>query len=78
MPPTRTQSSRKSIEQEGRILLAMKAIQNGDISTVRQAETIYNVPETTLRRRRAGQSSRIDIRANSHKLTQNEEDSLAT
>lgn len=54
----------------------MKAIQNGELSTVRQAAAIYNVPETTLRRRRAGQSSRIDIRANSHKLTQNEEDSV--
>ncbi|KAJ5280958.1 hypothetical protein N7478_006330 [Penicillium angulare] len=76
MPPKRTQSSQKPVNKEGRISLAIKAIQNHEVSSVREAAVLFDIPETTLRRRRAGQPYRADIRANNHKLTQNEEDSL--
>ena len=48
MPPIRTEKSRKSIEQEGKVLLAISDIQNGKISSIRQAARVYNVSHTTL------------------------------
>ena len=76
MPPKRPQSSRNSIEQEGRLLLAIQAIKNQEISSVRQAARVYNVPESTLRDRLHGKIYCAEKRANNHKLTRNEEESL--
>jgi hypothetical protein len=56
--------------------IAIKAIQNDKIASIRQAASLFSVSETTLRRRRAGQLSRDEARANCHKLTQFEEGSL--
>lgn len=69
MPPNRAQSSRKSIEQEGRILLAIKSIQNGSTDSIRQIAERFQVPRLTLQRRLDGQQFRVDIRPNGHKLT---------
>ncbi|KAJ5267711.1 hypothetical protein N7478_010519 [Penicillium angulare] len=76
MPPIRSQSSRNSIEQEGRIALAIQAIKNQEITTIREAARRFQVPEATLRRRRSGVQNRVTSRANSHKLTEIEENSL--
>ncbi len=76
MPPKRAQTSRNTASKEGRILLAIKAIQNQSASSIRAAAAIYDVPWTTLRDRLNGTANRENIRANSHKLTQNKEDSL--
>ena len=76
MPPIRTQSSRNLVEQEGRILLAIQAIQNQEIGAVRAAARLFDVPETSLRRRLNGHQTRSETRANSHKLTEIEEESL--
>jgi hypothetical protein len=51
MPPIRTRSSQNSIEQEGRILLAIQAIKNQEISNIARAAYTFNVPRLTLRRR---------------------------
>jgi hypothetical protein len=65
MPPrNQDQSSYK----EGQLLLAISAINRGQIKNVHQAAKIYNVPERTLRRR--------DCRANSTKLTNSGEEAL--
>lgn len=76
MPPNRSQSSQKSIEQEGRVLLAIEAIQKYQITSVREAARRFSVPEATLRRRLAGHTNRHDTRANNHKLTETEEYTL--
>lgn len=76
MPSNRSQSSQKSIEQEGRVLLAIEAIQKDQIASVREAARRFNVPEATLRRRLAGHTNRHDTRANNHKLTETEEYTL--
>ncbi len=76
MPPERVQIGRKSVEQEGRALLAIQAIQNKEISSIREAARRFNVPQTTLRRRLTGHTFRAETRANSHKLTQIDEESL--
>jgi hypothetical protein len=76
MPPIRTQSSQNSIQQEGRILLAIEAYKNKEITSLHEVTRQFDVPRTTLSRRLAGSTSRAETRANSHKLTQIEEESL--
>jgi hypothetical protein len=74
MPPNRSQKVQKSVEQEGRILLAIKSIQNGRISTIAAAGRSFNVPRTTLADRIKGIPSLYEARATGHKFTQLEEE----
>jgi hypothetical protein len=76
MPPIRTQSSQKRTEQEGRILLAIQAIQKQEFTSVRGAARCFNVPESTLRTRLNRVQNRASTRANNLKLTEIEEESL--
>jgi hypothetical protein len=69
MPPIRSQKAQKAIEQEGRILLAVKAIKKQEISSIREAIATFDLPRTTLRRRLVGHQFRHEARANNHKLT---------
>ena len=76
MPPKRPQISSNSTEQEGRIELAILAIQKQQIANLSQAARYFNVPRSTLRDRLHGSAFRRERRANSHKLTQTEEITL--
>ncbi|OQD64339.1 hypothetical protein PENANT_c382G01324, partial [Penicillium antarcticum] len=76
MPPIRSQSSRNREEQEGRILLAIQALKNQEIASTREAARRFNVPNSTLSTRLKGVQNRAISRANSHKLTDIEEESL--
>jgi hypothetical protein len=76
MPPIRSQSSSNLAEQEGRILLAIKAFKNKEITTIREVARRFEVPRSTLQRRLAGNTFRLETRANNHKLTETEEESL--
>ncbi|RJE17622.1 Pogo transposable element [Aspergillus sclerotialis] len=76
MPPKRTSSDRISPEQEGKILLALQGFEKGQFRSLYAAAETFGVSYTTLRNRARGRTSRVDTRANSHKLTQLEEDSL--
>ena len=76
MPPIRNKNKKNLAEQEGRILLAISDLQNQRILRVAQAASVYNIPRTTLQRRLRGIQQRSEIRANNHKLTQFEEESL--
>ena len=76
MPPNRSQSARYLTEQEGRISLAISAINKKEISSVRQAAHCYNVPRSTLQDRLRGHTYRGETRANNHKLSNNEEEAL--
>ena len=78
MPPKRAQSCRNSIEQEGRLSLAIQAIKKEEIRSIRETARRFNVPESTLRTRLRGTTNRAETRPNSHKLTQIEEKSLKT
>jgi hypothetical protein len=64
------------LQNEARLILALNALQTKQISSIRKAAQLYNVPFTTLADRRHGRASRTDLRANNHKLTQSEEQSL--
>ncbi|ODM16767.1 hypothetical protein SI65_07732 [Aspergillus cristatus] len=76
MPPIRSQSSRNSIEQEGRILLAVQAIKKQEITSIHEAARRFNVPKSTLSTRLRGTTNRSELRANNHKLTETEEELL--
>ena len=76
MPPTRSQNRRKLTEQEGRILLAIQAIKKQEKLSIREAARIYDIPHTTLYARLRGRQNRVELRANSFKLTEIEENSL--
>jgi hypothetical protein len=76
MPPIRSRSSKDSIEQEGRLLLAIQAIKKQEIRTIAAAARTFNIPRSTLRDRLNGYAERSTVRANLYKLTETEEESL--
>jgi hypothetical protein len=76
MPPIRSRSSTDSIEQEGRILLAIQAIKNEEIIVISEAARRFKVPKSTLLRRLKNTPARAFSRANNYKLTEIEEESL--
>jgi hypothetical protein len=76
MPPIRGENSRNSVEQEGRILLAISDLKNGNISNIYRASAVYNIPRTTLRDRLKGIQQKGEKHANGLKLSTNEEESL--
>ena len=76
MPPIRAGSSHDATQQEGRILLAIQAIKNKEISSIRKAADQFQVPRNTLTRRLRGTTNRAESRLNSHKLTEIEEELL--
>ncbi|KAI9041941.1 Pogo transposable element [Aspergillus affinis] len=76
MPPKARQNPGNSAQQEGRILLAICALKKQEIRSIREAARVFHISFETLRRRLNGTTSRSEIRANGHKMTQNEEESL--
>ncbi|KAJ5568938.1 hypothetical protein N7450_011424 [Penicillium hetheringtonii] len=76
MPPVRTRSGQNLVEQEGRILLAIKDHKNDPTQSIYAIAARYNIPRTTLRDRVNGYESRTIARPSGHKLTSFEEDTL--
>jgi hypothetical protein len=76
MPPIRKRNPLKSAEIEGKIQLAISDLKNGNISSIREAVRIYTIPRTTLQDRLKGTQYKSAKRANNHKLTEFEEESL--
>ena len=68
------QSTNQSVSNEADVQLAILAINSHQIIANRRAADVYNVPESTLRDRRAGKAARRDCQPNSKKLTQLEEE----
>ena len=62
--------------RESQILLAIEAIERNPKLSRRRAAAIYNVPESSLRDRMNGRTSRRDCRPNSHKLIDIEEETI--
>jgi hypothetical protein len=59
---------------EADVFLAISAIKRNQFQTGRRAAATYSIPETTLRRRRAGIAARRDCEPKSKKLTKLEEE----
>jgi hypothetical protein len=66
----------EALQKEGRILLAIRSIENNQIQSVRRAATVYNVPRNTLHRRLNNILSRRDCTPNSMKLDKLEETAI--
>jgi hypothetical protein len=65
-----TQSSSNEVD----IQLAISSLNTNQIQSKRRAAATFNVPESTLRDRRAGRPARRDCQPNARKLTQVEEE----
>jgi len=70
-----TMSSEKE-NQEGRVQLAIKALNDGVVDTVRTAARHYEVPRETFHRRMRGSLPRADKTPNRQKLSVQEEEVL--
>ena len=73
MPPQRNV---QPAYNEGTLLLAIEATQANASESTKHASRAFNVPETTLRRRRDGTLSRRDTEPKSKKLDKLEEEAL--
>jgi hypothetical protein len=63
-------------KREGRILLAIKAYQDGQIKSIRAAARAYDLPHNTLLYRLHGHPTRENSQLSNRKLTSTEEESL--
>jgi hypothetical protein len=73
MPPKRSEKTQKSIEQEGRVQLAIQAMKNGRFTPIAAAARSFDVPRTTLSDRMKGVTNQHEKWANGHKFTKVEE-----
>ena len=76
MPPKLRAKIKDQVEQEGRVLLAISSLRKKEITNIREAARLYDVPRTTLQRRLNGSTNRAEKQANGLKLTKEEEESL--
>ena len=61
---------------EAQVILALKALQNDEHLSLRDAAKIYNISRSTLTRRRDGKTARRDTTPGVKKLTQSEEEAI--
>jgi gluconate kinase len=76
MPLKSRKLNQNSVEQEGRIQLVISALKKDNISSIRHAVTVFNMPYLTLQNQLNRKQYRIKQRANSHRLSKNQEASL--
>ncbi|ODM20017.1 hypothetical protein SI65_05003 [Aspergillus cristatus] len=76
MPPKSRAKIKDQVEQEGRVLLAISSLRKKEITNIREAARLYDVPQTTLQRRLNGSTNRAEKQVNGLKLTKEEEESL--
>ncbi|CEL10896.1 hypothetical protein ASPCAL14003 [Aspergillus calidoustus] len=76
MPRKSRQSRQNLVEQEGRIQLAIKALENYDIPSIRRAAQVFNVPNSTLQDRMQGHLFQGELRNQNLRLSQTQEESL--
>jgi hypothetical protein len=70
------QQDAQSSNQEGRIQLALSAYNSQQFRSLRRAAKAFEVPLTTLSRRRKGVTHRPETRHAQHKLTATEEQTI--
>lgn len=71
-----TTTACQASHQEGNILLAIKAYKKGQISSLRAAAKLYDVPLSSLTYRYHGRTTRQDSQLKNRKLTSTEESVL--
>lgn len=76
MPRKPRRPSQNLAEQEGRLQLAIQALKNDQIRSVRRAAIVYNVHRSTLRDRLKGHQFQQEHRNASHRLSLTQESTL--
>lgn len=76
MPPQSSDKKNKLTEQEGRLLLAIKAIKNGRYPSAAAAARSFAIPISTLKARIKGRESATEKRPTGHIFSQIEEQSI--
>ena len=76
MPPKQKRSRQKLVEQEGRIQLALSALKKEEITSIRRAVAVFEVPRETLRDRLKGHQFRFEQRNHNLRLSETQEDTL--
>ena len=66
----------KDSGQGGRLELAIRAVKSGQITSVRKAAQLYDIPRTTLQKRLNGIKERSIVNRTKRKLTETEEETL--
>ena len=61
---------------EANVQIAVSELAQNQIQSIRRAERVYNVPQTTIRRRRDGKPCRRDYEPNCKRLTKLEEEAI--
>ena len=64
------------LTKESRMQMAISAYKNKKIHSKKGAAGVFCIPESTLRTRLQGRQPRVETRANGHKLTPIEEETL--
>jgi hypothetical protein len=64
------------LSKEARMQMAITAWKQQKVKSKLKAAQIFSVPESSLRKRLSGVKPRTETRANSHKLTATEEETL--
>ena len=62
-----------STHAEGRLVLAILAIESGQFQSIRRAAQVYDIKRSTLQNRLRGITARGDYIPNNRNLTKNEE-----
>jgi hypothetical protein len=71
-----TTNANQASHQEGRLLLAIQALEKGQFSSVRAAARVYDVPHTSLVERLCGRTNAKDSQVKNQKLSPTEESVL--
>ena len=66
----------KKARKEGRKVLALQALQKGQILSARHVARLYNVLNLSLNNRQRGRVVRVKLHVNNYKLTKTEEQTL--
>jgi len=69
-------AAKNPLNDEGRLQLAVNALKKGQITSVREAARLFNVPRSTLQARYKGRLQRSYKRAHNTKLSETEESTL--
>jgi hypothetical protein len=76
MPRKARQSRSNLVEQEGRIQLAIQALKNREVTTIRRAAVVFSVPLSTLHNRMKGAQYKAEQRNHTFRLSETQEEAL--
>jgi hypothetical protein len=76
MPRKPRQYRQNLVEQEDRIQLAIQALKNGEIRSIRRGVEVFNVPHPTLRDRLEGRVAQPELYNQNLRLTKTQEEAL--